>query len=313
MIATVTLNASIDKAYRLTRPLAPGTVMRVGTCIDNAGGKGLNAARAVATCGEDVLATGFVGGNTGRLLCELLDADGIPHDFVEVAHETRCCVNVLDPDGASTEFLEPGRPVDEDDIDAICGKVAQIAARADAVTFNGSAPSGTDAAIYRRLVEIVRAAGKPAILDASGKFLVQGMRGRPSMIKPNIDEIEAILGRRPASIDDVIGAAREVHVRAGIEAVVVSLGGEGAIMACADGVFRGRAPKIEVVNPVGSGDTMVGAYAVAMARGMDAASRLTFAMGCASANCLSASTGRFDMEAAWELGARTAVERLGSV
>ena len=65
MICTVTLNTSIDKAYRLASPLVDGAVQRVATCIDNAGGKGLNAARAVATCGEDVIATGFVGGHTG--------------------------------------------------------------------------------------------------------------------------------------------------------------------------------------------------------------------------------------------------------
>lgn len=310
MIATVTLNASIDKAYQLACPLVDGTVMRVATCIDNAGGKGMNAARAVATCGEGVLATGFVGGNNGRLLCELLDADGIEHDFVHVAAETRCCVNVLDPDGVSTEFLEPGRPVTEADVAAVKEKIAEVAARADVVTFNGSVPAGAGDDIYRELVAIVRAAGKPAILDTSGALLVDSLPARPSMIKPNTDEICAILGRKPESIDEIVAAAREVHETHGIEKVVVSLGGDGSVMACSEGVFRGRAPKIEVVNPVGSGDTMVGAFAVAMARGMSAEDQLAYAMSCASANCLTASTGHFDMAVADELRAQTTVERV---
>lgn len=310
MIATVTLNASIDKAYQLACPLVDGTVMRVATCIDNAGGKGMNAARAVATCGEGVLATGFVGGNNGRLLCELLDADGIEHDFVHVAAETRCCVNVLDPDGVSTEFLEPGRPVTEADVAAVKEKIAEVAARADVVTFNGSVPAGAGDDIYRELVAIVRAAGKPAILDTSGALLVGSLPARPSMIKPNTDEICAILGRKPESIDEIVAAAREVHETHGIEKVVVSLGGDGSVMACSEGVFRGRAPKIEVVNPVGSGDTMVGAFAVAMARGMSVEDQLAYAMSCASANCLTASTGHFDMAVADELRAQTTVERV---
>lgn len=310
MIATVTLNASIDKAYQLACPLVDGTVMRVATCIDNAGGKGMNAARAVATCGEGVLATGFVGGNNGRLLCELLDADGIEHDFVHVAAETRCCVNVLDPDGVSTEFLEPGRPVTEADVAAVKEKIAEVAARADVVTFNGSVPVGAGDDIYRELVAIVRAAGKPAILDTSGALLVGSLPARPSMIKPNTDEICAILGRKPESIDEIVAAAREVHETHGIEKVVVSLGGDGSVMACSEGVFRGRAPKIEVVNPVGSGDTMVGAFAVAMARGMSVEDQLAYAMSCASANCLTASTGHFDMAVADELRAQTTVERV---
>ena len=310
MIATVTLNTSIDKAYQLACPLVDGTVMRVENCIDNAGGKGLNAARAVATCGERVVATGFAGGNNGRLLCELLDADGIEHDFVHIKSETRCCVNVLEPDGRSTEFLEPGRPVSGEEVAAVRAKVAEIAADADVVTFNGSVPAGAGANIYRELVGAVRAAGKPAILDTSGTLLVNSLEARPTMIKPNTDEIQAILGRKPESLDEIIAAAREVHEKCGIERVVVSLGGDGAVMACAEGVFRGRAPKIEVVNPVGSGDTMVGAFAVAMARGMALEDQLAYAMSCASANCLSASTGHFDMEVAEWLRAVTSVEKV---
>ena len=310
MIATVTLNTSIDKAYQLACPLERGTVMRVATCIDNAGGKGLNASRAVATCGEKIVATGFVGGNNGRLLCELLDADGIEHDFVHVASETRCCINVLEPDGNSTEFLEPGRPVSADEVAAVREKVADVAARADVVTFNGSVPAGCGEDIYRELVEVVRTAGKPAILDTSGKLLVESLAARPTMIKPNTDEIQAILGKKPESIDEIYAAAREVHETYGIEKVVVSLGGDGSVMACADGVFRGRAPKIEVVNPVGSGDTMVGAFAVAIARGMSVADQLAYAMACASANCLTASTGHFDMAVADELRAQTTVEKV---
>ena len=310
MISTVTLNTSIDKAYQLACPLVDGTVMRVETCIDNAGGKGLNAARAVATCGEQVLATGFVGGNNGRLLCELLDADGIEHDFVHIENETRCCVNVLEPDGRSTEFLEPGRPVGSEEVARMREKVTEIAARADVVTFNGSVPAGAGMDIYRELVSVVRAAGKPAILDTSGTLLVNSLEARPTMIKPNTDEIQAILGRKPESIDEIIAAAREVHEKCGIEKVVVSLGGEGSVMACDQGVFRGRAPKINVVNPVGSGDTMVGAFAVAIARGMSVEEQLAYAMSCASANCLSASTGHFDMAVADELRASTSVERV---
>ena len=310
MISTVTLNTSIDKAYQLGCPLVDGTVMRVETCIDNAGGKGLNAARAVATCGEQVLATGFVGGNNGRLLCELLDADGIEHDFVHIESETRCCVNVLEPNGRSTEFLEPGRPVGSEEVARMLEKVTEIAARADVVTFNGSVPAGAGMDIYRELVSVVRAAGKPAILDTSGTLLVNSLEARPTMIKPNTDEIQAILGRKPESIDEIIAAAREVHEKCGIEKVVVSLGGEGSVMACDQGVFRGRAPKIDVVNPVGSGDTMVGAFAVAIARGMSVEEQLAYAMSCASANCLSASTGHFDMAVADELRASTSVERV---
>jgi len=309
MICTVTLNTSIDKAYRLDSPLVDGAVQRVATCIDNAGGKGLNAARAIATCGEDVVATGFVGGHTGQLLCDLLARDDIAERFVRTKAETRCCINVLEPSGRSTEFLEPGREVYKDEVNALIERIGELAAQADVVTFNGSVPKGMDSTVYADLVGRVRAAGKPCILDTSGSLLEQGIRALPTMVKPNTDEIGQILGRSVSNIDEVCVAARELHDR-GIEQVVVSLGGDGAVMACSAGLFRGRAPKIEVVNPVGSGDTMVGAFAVAIARGLAPADQLAYAMSCASANCLSASTGHFDPSVATDLLAGTIVTRI---
>lgn len=310
MIATVTLNASIDKAYRIGQGLEVGSVMRVLEVRDTAGGKGLNASRAIATCGEDVVATGFVGGHNGELLCDLLDTDGIRHDFVRVAAETRCCINVLDANGTSTELLEPGRKVTEADVAAIKEKVRELAAKSDVVTIDGSAPKGAGDGIYAQLIDIIRKTGTPVVLDTSGKLLTEGISARPTMIKPNTDEIAAILGRKPTSLDEIVNAAREVRENHGVETVVVSLGGDGAIMSCADGEFRGMAPKIEVVNTVGSGDTLVGAFAVATARGLSLPERLRFAMACASANCLTPSTGNFEIAAAEELREKTTVTRL---
>lgn len=309
MIVTVTLNASIDKAYRLSSPLMHGSVMRVSECIDNAGGKGLNAARAVATCGEEVLATGIVGGYNGQLLCSLLDADGIPHDFAHAEQETRCCVNVLEPDGNSTEFLEPGRAVNDQELLQAHDKVLELAQKADVVTLDGSLPAGVPVDYYATLVRDIRALGTPVILDTSGERLARAIDAKPTMIKPNADEIGQILGRTISSIDEVVTAACELN-RRGIKQVVVSLGKDGAVMAADDGVFRGRAPEIKVVNPVGAGDTMVGAFAVAMARGLEPAEQLRFAMACASANCLSPSTGHFEMDVAERLLASTSVERI---
>jgi tagatose 6-phosphate kinase len=309
MICTVTLNASIDKAYRISGGLEVGTVMRVLDCTDTAGGKGLNAARAVATCGERVVATGFVGGNNGRLLCELLQRDGIPEDFVRVTAETRCCVNVLDGNETSTEFLEPGREVSATEFARMRERLLSLAAEASVVTIDGSVPHGVSPDDYAGLVEGVRNMGTPCILDTSGVLLERGVKAHPTMVKPNTDEIGQILGRKVTSMSEVAEAAAELH-EGGVEQVVVSLGGDGAIMACDEGVFRGIAPKIEVVNPVGSGDTMVGAFAVAMERGMTKPEQLRFAMGCASANCLSKYTGHFNMEDAKRLAEGTRVERI---
>lgn len=309
MIATVTLNTSIDKAYTLEAPISVGEVQRVAMCIDTAGGKGLNAARSVHTCGEKVIATGFVGGNNGRLLCELLAADGVEEDFVRVEAETRCCINLLEPNRRSTEFLEPGRSIHATEFEHLKEKLREIAAKCKVISFSGSAPAGILDDVYAVLVRIVREMGAHAVLDTSGNYLVRGVEGKPFLIKPNTDEIAAILGHKPCSLDEVVAAARELHAR-GIEEVVVSLGAHGAVMCSDEGVFRGTPPAIELVNPVGSGDTMIGAFDVAIARGDAPSEQLRFAMGCATANCLTPETGHFELAVAMELAKRTQIERL---
>ena len=310
MIACVTLNASIDKAYRLGHEIELGHVSRVAQVLDSDGGKGLNAARAVAASGEEVLATGFVGGNNGRYLLDLLAKDGIAEDFVQVATETRCCVNLLEPDGRSTEFNEPGRPVTAEEFETLRRKLQEIAEKTDVVTLNGSLPAGLPKDAYATLIEDIHAAGTPVILDTSGASLTCGIEAAPDMVKPNTDEIAQILGHEVASIKEAAHAAQELHEKKGIAYVVVSLGGDGSVMACGEGVFRGRAPKIEVVNPVGAGDTLVGCFAVALARKLPAPECLRFAMSRATANCLSPSTGRFDPDIASSLMEKTTVEAL---
>ena len=127
MITTVTLNASIDKAYVMDKPIQNGTVMRVSKCHNTAGGKGLNVARAIKTCGEDVLATGLVGGYNGCYLERLLEEDGVAHQFGKIQGETRSCINILDPAFGSTEYLESGAEISADEETVFVEKVFPLA------------------------------------------------------------------------------------------------------------------------------------------------------------------------------------------
>ena len=122
MITTVTMNTSIDKAYFMDHEVQNGTVMRVSRCRNSAGGKGLNVARAVKLCGEKVQATGLAGGFNGKYLESLLEKDEVQYQFLHIAGETRCCINILDECYGSTEYLEPGCEVaaEEEDIFLQC-------------------------------------------------------------------------------------------------------------------------------------------------------------------------------------------------
>lgn len=295
MIITLTLNAAVDKAYQISGTVRPGTVMRVNACRNTAGGKGLNVARIVKLCKEDVMPSGLAGGNTGALLERLAYRDGLESRFVHVNAETRCCINILDEKHQSTEFLEPGEEVTEQEMMRFMTEFEKICMDAQVVTMSGSVPRGVQKDIYRILAGKVKSWGKKVILDTSGELLREGILAAPDMIKPNQEELSMLLGRPVSSMEEVKSAAMELHKK-GIGQVVVSLGREGALLVCGQGVLHGIPPKIKAVNTVGCGDSMVAAFAVAYKRGYTPRESLKYAVAVSAANALSEQTGHFEQE-----------------
>jgi len=303
------MNASIDKAYYMSRAIENGTVMRVASCLNSAGGKGLNVARIVSLCGASVQATGLVGGFNGMYLESMLDKDGIAHDFQHIAGETRSCINILDEKYGSTEYLEPGCEVTPEEEAAFMERFPSIIQDSSVVTISGSLPKGIAPDCYRRMIELAKSMGKQVILDSSGPSLKEGMKACPTMVKPNQEEMEQFFGVRIETTNDVITYAKQIH-SLGIPYVVVSLGKDGALLVCESGIFLGKPPKVEVVNTVGCGDSMVGAFAVSLERGDTPKEALRHAVAVATANALSPNTGDFKQEQYQELIKNVTVEQL---
>ncbi|WP_099469672.1 1-phosphofructokinase [Konateibacter massiliensis] len=294
MITTITLNVAIDKAY-VVDDFAKNTVTRVQTCTNTAGGKGLNVSKVIQLCGEDITATGFVGGHAGAYVEDLLREFDIKTDFVHTKSETRSCINILASDGSSTEFLEPGAPVTPEEAALLYAKIDQLIEQSDVITISGSVPVGIETSIYADLIAKIKKKGRPVILDTSGELLVKGIAACPTLIKPNIEELEALLGIPLTNQEEVIDAACKLH-ELGIAYITVSLGADGALLVCKEGVFHGKPPKITPVNTVGCGDSMVGAFAVALSRGLAPEEMLRYGVAVSAANALTMATGYFRAE-----------------
>lgn len=294
MITTVTLNASIDKAYHMSGGIQNGNVMRVAECKNSAGGKGLNVARVIKLCNSEVKATGMVGGFNGAYLESLLSEDIIPHEFFHIKGETRSCINILDETYGSTEYLEPGCQITEEECEEFLTKIfPDIIEDSDIVTISGSTPKGTHSNIYEKMIQIVKNQGKEVILDTSGELLKNGLKAKPTMVKPNKDEIEMLFQIKINDMEDVKHYAKKIHDM-GIPYVVISLGKDGAMMVCKDGIYQAMPPKLSVVNTVGCGDSMVGAFAVALEYHFTPEIALKYAVSVASANACTPDTGNFD-------------------
>ena len=309
MILTVTLNTSIDKLY-LMDGIRPETVMRVKEVHNTAGGKGLNVSRVAGKLGEPVTATGFVGGFNGKYLESLIDTPLVRCAFTHVEAETRSCINCWDlADGKSTEYLEPGAPVDGGDVARFLADFERELPGADVVTISGSIPRGAPDDIYCDLIRRCRRAGVPVLVDTSGSLLASAVKEQPFLIKPNEDEIAQLAGRSFASRQDAVRALADLH-EGGIPYVVLSLGAEGALLACGDGVFHGKPPRITPRYTVGCGDSMVAGFGVGCARRLSVAETFRMALAVSAAGALSLFTGGFDPADYERLRPEVVIERV---
>lgn len=298
MILTATLNAAIDKRY-VVDGFQVGEVNRVRECAYTPGGKGLNVSKPASIAGAKVTATGFVGGHAGHYIEDSLKPFGIKSEFYHMAEESRSCINIWDEvNHVQTEFLEPGFTVSGEDFAKFEEKFSELVQKADVIAMSGSVPKGLDGTAYQRLVKICKAAGKPVILDTSGKLLELGIQACPTMIKPNIDEIRMLTGKTCDHLEDMVEAAKEIHEN-GVDIVAVSLGGDGSFVVCDEGIFRAEVPKIDAVNTVGCGDSMIAGYALGISEGLSVKETLRKASAISAAAALREETGFFvkeDME-----------------
>ena len=295
MILTVTLNAAIDKRY-VVDDFKAGEVNRVRECSYVPGGKGLNVSKPASIYGAEVVATGFVGGHAGNYIEDALKPFGIKSAFYHIDAESRSCINIWDEvNHVQTEFLEPGFTLTEKDFRGFEEKFRELVKDADVVAMSGSVPKGLDGTAYQKLIKIVKEAGKPVILDTSGKLLEMGIKATPTLIKPNIDEIRMLTGKHCDDINDIIEAAKSIHAD-GVEIVAVSLGADGSLAVGEEGIFRAIVPKIDAVNTVGCGDSMIAGFALGLSEGLSLPETLRRASAISAAAAMREETGFFIME-----------------
>lgn len=309
MILTVTLNAAIDKRY-VVEEFKVGEVNRVKECAYVPGGKGLNVSKPAAVAGAEVVATGFVGGHAGNYIEASLKDYHVKSAFYHLESESRSCINIWDEKNCvQTEFLEPGFTITESEFQGFVEEFKELVKKADVVAMSGSVPKGLDGTAYQKLVKVVKDAGKKVILDTSGKLLEMGIEACPTMIKPNIDEIRMLTGKECNEIGEIVEAAKEIHAR-GVEVVAVSLGADGSLAVSDEGVFRAIVPRIDAVNTVGCGDSMIAGFALGFAEGLGIEETLRKASAISAAAALREETGYFVMEDMQRLYPQIKIEKM---
>jgi 1-phosphofructokinase len=283
MIATVTLNPALDKTMAIPG-FAIGKTNRASIEQVDAGGKGINVAKAARQLGCPVIALGLLAGANGRWVADALRAMGIPCDFVWVPGETRVNLKIKDPlTGTETEINEPGFPVGADHLRSLKLRIEEQARLCSVMVFSGSLPPGVPPEIYGEFIRIARNRGAQTILDTTGAALKHGIAAGPDLIKPNRAEAEEVLETRIDGEAGLVGAARR-FLALGARVVVLSLGADGALAVSQREQWRAYSPSVAASSSIGAGDAMVAALAFAMTQGLalEDALRLATAAGAAT-------------------------------
>ena len=274
MIVTVTPNPSLDRTLHLPL-LSPGRVNRATSSMTEPSGKGVNVALALNGVGVEVCAVLPVGGATGDEIAERLGVLGLDTIGVPIAGQVRSNVSLVEADGRSTKINEPGPTLSAEEVSALCAAAVSVGATGDWTLWAGSLPAGFGPTRLATAVADARAAGRRVAVDASGSALTAVLDndrdGLPHLIKPNADELAEAVGATLTTVGDVTAAASALLAR-GVQTVLVSLGGDGAVLVDADlpEPLYGSATARRVVNTVGAGDAFLAGFLAAPAGGAGA-------------------------------------------
>jgi 1-phosphofructokinase len=224
-----------------------------------------------------VAAAGLLGSENSSIFETLFSKKGISDHFTRTAGLTRFGLKISDPvKGETTDINFPGLNAVPDDVEALKKKLAAL----DSPWFvlAGSLPPGFPDSFYADLIQSLKARGKKVALDASGEALRLALAAKPDLIKPNVFELEAILGIPLSGKDQIMAAAKSL-VERGIGTVVVSMGGQGACFANKSETFFAVPPGIQVLSTVGAGDAMVAGMVSAGLSGLSLADSAKLATG----------------------------------
>ena len=257
-IITLTLSPAFDThCHADSLRLQHENLIHMDLC--QAGGKGVNISRALVSCGTENLALAVLGEENADAFCRNLTADGVTYEAIKVPGRIRENITIHVADGTETRLSYPGFAVTEDLLPQVEEKLMALVDGDSVVTMTGRVPQGMAVEAVMELLRKAAAKGAKIVVD-SRSFTLENLKELgPWLIKPNQEEISAYLGREITSLEQTLAEAKALH-EAGIANVMISMGGDGALLVCKDGAFIAQPPVVEVKSTIGAGDSSIAGF-----------------------------------------------------
>ncbi|OJG75042.1 1-phosphofructokinase family hexose kinase [Enterococcus quebecensis] len=274
-----------------------GEMNRCSNPVKAVGGKGINAGRTAAILGGEVTAIGVLAGMNGAFIRTALEQEPFNTFFLSAEGESRNAVTVMDQEKNQTEIVELGPEITAETSEKIADTILEYALKqkkAPIIALCGSANTKNEWLYHDYLQRLNNTLGSNVkiLTDISGKQLQHVLTGtiKPYFIKPNIHEFGELLNTSITNKKEVIQHLNHPLLNE-IPFILVSCGGDGAIVKYNEQIFDVIIPNIDIINPTGSGDATVGGIAFALEQGLSIEETLRYGMACGMSNALEEAVG----------------------
>jgi 1-phosphofructokinase family hexose kinase len=281
LILTLTINPAVDRTVTVDKLVFEDRAYILGRA-EAAGGRGVNASQVIHAFGGKTLALLTSGGPAGKHMEESLAGMGFPFEAVHVGLESRINLTISDKQGLTVKLNEVGSPLAAAEIRSIRDLTEALLDKASWLMICGSMQPGVPPHFYCELIQLAQARGVKTLLDTDGEALQHALEAKPSVITPNQQEAERLLGRALLTRTQLLEALARIHAM-GPESVILSLGSRGAMGASPEGVFEALPPRIESLCPIGAGDALAAAFAWSMDKGKSFAESLRWGVAAGTA------------------------------
>ena len=280
MIYTLTLNPALDYDMYLENELEAENLNLAKEVNYRAGGKGINVSKVLKNLGIESTAIGYVAGFVGDFIVKDLQKDGIKSEFVELDGITRINVKVNGND-KETELTGVSPKITDEKLQELVKKMADLK-DGDILVLSGSIPLSISNKIYKELSENVKA-NVEIVLDTRGNLLQDNIHNN-LFVKPNIHELRDMFGEKLETKQEIVEKCK-FFLDKGVKNVILSRGGEGALLVNKDFVLEASVPKGQLINSIGAGDSMVAGFIAGFVKGLspEDSFRLAVASGSATA------------------------------
>lgn len=288
MYYTITLNPAIDMLTTSTN-FGLGKLNRTGEANYIVGGKGINISMLLKNVDRETEALGFIAGFTGNFIKEELAKIDVATDFVETAGNTRINIK-LTTDDAETEINGQSSAVSAANLTQFYEKLAKLTP-SDTVFLSGNIIAGMELADFVKIAQVVREQGATLVVDSNKDLVLDTLKFKPFVVKPNAFELGEMFGVEVNSVEDILLYGKKLQ-EMGAQNVLVSRGGDGAILITEhDEVFSVGVAKGEIVSTVAAGDSMLAMFVAKYDETKDYSEALRYASAAGGATSFSAGVG----------------------